>query len=168
LEISKITSNAYLVSGESDLEAPAASWNCSAHGRSRSVVRSLDHGERLVVGRPVAKDGNRWKKKARPIALVFLYLFCPFSYLQKNMEMGWEVGRGVSRRYLWDPFLSWTIPYKSPIYTIQKRLIGIPYHLFCPSTSIGALYSLIIENMKLLSVSCSRDTHFYCGKAGPA
>ena len=63
LEISKITGNAYLVFGESDLEAPAASWNCSAHGRSRSVVRSLDHGERLVVGRPVAKDGNRWKKK---------------------------------------------------------------------------------------------------------
>ena len=163
MEISKITSNAYLVFGESDLEAPAASWNCSAHGRSRSVVRSLDHGERLVVGRPVAKDGNRWEKKSLVPSHSYFYI-----YSAQNMEMGWEVGRGVSCWYLWDPFLSWTIPYKSPIYTIQKRLIGIPYHLFYPSTSIGALYSLIIENMKLLSVSCSRDTHFYCGKAGPA
>ena len=95
LEISKITGNAYLVFGESDLEAPAASWNCSAHGRSRSVARSLDHGERLVVGRPVAKDGNRWiKKKSRPIALVFLYLFCPFSYLQKKHGNGMGSRKG--------------------------------------------------------------------------
>lgn len=58
------------------------------------------------TGRSFGTKDENGQKKSRLIPPVFLYLSRPFSYLRKNMEMGREAGRGVSRPYLRDPVFS--------------------------------------------------------------
>ena len=83
---------------------------------------NLEDNPASVLKKHVAtcKDENG-RKKSRPIPPVFLYLFCPFLYLRKNTEMGWEAGGGVSRPYLRDPVFNRDNFVFSCIYKIWKN-----------------------------------------------